>query len=131
VLALGLLCALLLAKPLNLFAHSEKRAITLGINMRRLQWQLYFLSAVLTATAVSLAGCIGFVGLIVPHVWRLLFGYDHRWLFPGCVLLGGTLLIFTDLLARILLAPEQLPVGIVMALLGAPVFLFLLRRQTL
>jgi iron complex transport system permease protein len=130
ILLLGLLLAMLMAKPLNLFVHSETRAATLGIHTKQLQWQLYFLSALLTATAVSLAGCIGFVGLIVPHIWRLLFGYDHRWLFPGCVLLGGTLLTLTDLLARTLLAPQQLPVGIVMALLGAPVFLILLRRQT-
>jgi len=83
---------------------------------------------VLTASAVALAGSVGFIGLIVPHLLRLLMGSDHRVILPGAVLLGGSLLTLADTLARSVLAPQQLPVGVITALIGVPVFLYLLNR---
>jgi iron complex transport system permease protein len=130
VLLVGLMISFSFARDLNILIRGEKEAAALGVNTRRLQWSLYFLSSLLTATAVTLAGCIGFVGLIVPHLFRLLFGYDHRFLLPGCVLLGGSLLTIADVVARHLLFPLELPVGIVMTLIGIPIFIFFLRKNS-
>jgi iron complex transport system permease protein len=91
---------------------------------------VYLLSALLTATAVMQAGTIGFVGLVIPHIARLLLGSDHRILLPAAALLGGSLLVLADALARTVLAPQQLPVGALTAMIGVPLFLFLLRTAT-
>jgi len=128
VLAAGLAAAFLLARPLNLLARGETVAATLGENPMRLRLAVYFLASLLTATAVTLGGAIGFVGLVVPHLVRLLTGADHRFLLPQAVLLGGGFLAVADTLARNLAAPLQLPVGVLTALLGVPVFLYLLTR---
>jgi len=128
VLATGLLLTLPLARSLNLLGRGELAAASLGVATGRLRWQVYTLASLLTGTAVSIAGSIGFVGLIAPHLVRLLLGSDHRLVLPGSVLLGGTLLVLADTLARTLLAPQQLPVGVLTALLGVPLFLLLLRR---
>jgi len=109
--------------------RGEQQAAALGVDVRPLRLGLYFLASLLTALAVTLAGSIGFVGLVVPHMLRLLVGGDHRVLLPASVLLGGSLLLLADTLARTLLAPQQLPVGVVMALIGVPVFLWLLYRS--
>ena len=93
-----------------------------------LHLQLYFLSALLTAFAVLIAGPIGFVGLIVPHILRMLGITDHRFLLPSSVLLGGSLLMLADAIARTIFSPVALPVGIITTLLGVPVFLLLLQR---
>ncbi len=127
VLGGGLLISLCFANALNIFTHGEKQAQTLGMNVPRFQVSIYLLSSLFTATAVSLAGCIGFVGFIVPHLVRLMAGYDHRYLLPGSVLLGGSLLTLADTIARTLMAPQQLPIGMIMSLLGVPIFLVLLR----
>lgn len=129
ILVLGLVLSLLLAKSLNVLSGGELRARTLGVNCRRLQLKLYFISAMLTACAVTIAGPIGFVGLVVPHLLRLLGIRDHYFLLPSSVLLGGTLLMIADSLARSLFAPEALPVGIITTLIGVPVFLILLKRN--
>jgi len=94
-------------------------------------WLVYLLASVLTATAVSIAGSIGFVGLIVPHLMRLLVGSDHRILIPAATLFGGLFLVLSDTLARTVLSPQQLPVGVITALLGVPLFLLLLNRARL
>lgn len=130
ILAFGLLFSLSVANELNILLRGDLEAQTLGVNTQRLYYKLYFLSALFTATAVSLAGSIGFIGLIVPHLFRLGFGYDHRLLLPGSALLGGSLLVIADTLARTLFAPQTVPVGIVMALIGIPLFLFLLQKRT-
>lgn len=127
-LALGLTISLLLARDLNLASRGELQAAALGVNMRRLQVWIYLLASMLTATAVTLAGTIGFIGLIVPHMVRQLTGSDHRLVLPGSVLLGGSLLVFADTVARTLIAPRQLPVGVLTAMIGVPVFLLLLHR---
>jgi len=128
-LFLGLALALRLAPALNILARGELDARALGVPTRWVQGQLYFLSSLLTACAVSLSGCIGFIGLIAPHLLRLVLGYDHRLLLPASVLLGGSLLTLADVLARTVAAPQQLPVGVVMTLLGVPVFLVVLARK--
>lgn len=115
-----------LAAQLNVLAHGELAAASLGVPVRRLRLLLYLLASLLAATAVTIAGSIGFVGLVVPHLLRLLIGGDHRLLLPACTLAGGTLLVIADTLARSLIAPQQLPVGAVTALLGVPLFLWLL-----
>ena len=126
VLLAGLAGALGLARPLNLLARGDLAAAALGEHPARLRLAVYFLASMLTATAVMLAGTVGFVGLIVPHALRLLSGSDHRRLLPNTVLLGGSFLVLADTAARTAIAPTQLPVGVLTALLGVPVFLFLL-----
>ena len=118
-----------IGRSLNILAHGEQTAGALGVNVRPLRYFIYLLASLLTATAVTLAGSIGFVGLIVPHMLRLLGVRDHRLLLPAATLLGGSLLIVADTLARTLLAPRQLPVGILTALVGVPVFLLLLHHS--
>ena len=128
ILISGLFISLWIAKPLDLLLHGETLAQTLGVNLKSLYLIIYLLGALLTATAVSIAGTIGFVGLIVPHIIRLCIGSRHRFLIPCSVLIGGSLLILADTAARTLFAPEQLPVGIFTVFIGVPVFLYLLLR---
>lgn len=128
ILVSCLIASFLLAKSLNILAHGELPAKSLGVNTRRLNLFLYIVSSLLTACAVSMAGCVGFVGLIVPHMLRLMGNSDHRFLLPASVLLGGSLLTIADMLARSLFAPIELPVGIITALIGVPLFILLLRR---
>jgi len=128
VLAFGLLITLPRARSLNLLARGEQQAAALGVDVRPLRLQLYLTASLLTAAAVAIGGSIGFVGLVVPHMLRLFAGSDHRLLLPASVLGGGTLLLVADTLARTLLAPQQLPVGVLTAMLGVPLFLYLLQR---
>jgi len=130
VLAAGLLLTWPLARDLNVLARGELQAGALGVDTARLQALLYLLASLLTAVAVVQAGSIGFVGLVIPHLMRLLGLTDHRRLLPAAALAGGSLLVLADALARTVLAPQQLPVGIITALLGVPLFLLLLRRGT-
>ncbi len=116
------------ARSLNLLARGDRQAAALGVAVPGLRRQLYLSASLLTAGAVTIGGSIGFVGLVVPHLLRLLGGADHRWLLPNAVIAGGTLLLVADTLARTLFAPQQLPVGVLTALLGVPLFLFLLQR---
>jgi len=120
-----------LARSLNVLAMGETTARLLGEPTRQMLWLVYLLASVLTATAVSMAGSIGFVGLIVPHLMRLLVGSDHRILIPAATLFGGLFLVLSDTLARTVLSPQQLPVGVITALLGVPLFLLLLNRARL
>ena len=129
VLLAGLILSWPLARQLNILARGDTVAGALGVPVMRLNKQLYLLAAVLTATAVTQAGSIGFVGLVVPHMLRLAGLHDHRVLLPACLLGGATLLLLADTLARTLLAPQQLPVGVITAGIGVPVFLYLLHRE--
>jgi len=131
ILAVIFLVCLGLARSLNVLAMGETTARLLGEPTHRLLWIIYLLASILTATAVSIAGNIGFVGLIVPHLMRLLVGSDHRVLLPASALFGGLFLVVSDTLARTVMAPQQLPVGVVTALLGVPLFLLLLNRARL
>ena len=128
-LAVALLCAMPFARELNLLARGLLQAQALGVSVGRLRYAIYLLASLATAASVTTAGSIGFVGLIVPHLVRLATGNDQRVLLPATVLAGGSLLVLADTLARTLIAPQQLPVGVLTALIGVPVFLFLLSRQ--
>ncbi|MGD2116882.1 MAG: iron ABC transporter permease [Chromatiales bacterium] len=129
LLLVATLVSWLLARDLNLLTHGEQRAATMGSPVRLVRWITFGLASLCTAVAVSLAGSIGFIGLIVPHLLRLLIGSNHRLLLPAAVLTGGSLLTLADTGARSLLAPQQLPVGVITALLGVPLFLYLLRHR--
>ena len=128
-LGLVLLLVWPLLRDLNMLALGQQRAFALGIATQQLSWMLYAIAAIATALAVTTAGMIGFVGLIVPHALRLFIGQDQRLLIPASALTGGIVLLLADILARIVIAPEQLPVGVVTALLGAPLFIWLLSKH--
>ncbi len=125
----GLIFSMLLASQLNILIRGDKLAATLGINLKQLHIKIYILASLLTAAAVVQAGSIGFVGFIVPHLIRLTGLTDHRFLLPAATLGGGILVLVADTAARIIIAPQQLPVGIITALIGIPLFLFLLQRD--
>ena len=128
-LILGLMLSLPLSRDLNILARGDILASSLGVSVKRLQFSIYLICALLTSVAVMTAGSIGFVGLIVPHGLRRMGGHDHRILLPGAAFLGGSLLLLADTLARTVVAPQQLPAGAIMALIGVPLFLYLLRRK--
>ncbi len=119
-----------LARPLNLFAVGEETAAFLGVRTERAKLLAYGTASLLTAAAVAVSGVIGFVGLVVPHVVRMLWGGDHRFLLPASVLLGATFAVLADTLARTAAAPTELPIGVVTAFVGVPFFIYLLRRRT-
>ena len=121
--------ALPFGRHLNLLARGPQQAAALGLPVRRMEWGVYLAAAMITAVAVTVAGSVGFVGLIVPHMLRLLIGFDQRVILPASALAGGTLLVLADTLARTVIAPEQLPVGVITAMLGVPIFLWLLHRS--
>lgn len=129
VLALALLIMLPRARDLNLLSHGELQAAALGVDHKPLRRWLYLTASLLTATAVAQAGSIGFIGLLTPHLLRLTGCHDHRQLLVAAPLLGGTLLLAADIVARTIIAPQQLPTGVITALLGIPLFLALLWRQ--
>ena len=118
------------ARPLDLLALGEEPAQYLGADVERVKRRVYVAASLLTAAAVAVSGVIGFVGLIVPHVARLIWGHQHRALLPASFLAGGALVLLADTVARTAVAPREVPVGIVTALLGVPVFVLLLRRWT-
>ncbi len=129
VLVVALLLTLPLARDLNVLARGDDSAAALGVAVSRVSSAVFTLAALTTAAAVTTAGSVGFVGLIVPHAMRLLIGNDHRLLLPAAGLAGGCLLLLADTIARTIVAPTQLPVGVITALIGVPVFLLLLRRR--
>jgi len=128
-LAAVLAVALFFARDATLLARGDMTAASLGVSVRGTTLALHALAAFATAVAVTLAGSVGFVGLVIPHAVRLVIGNDQRWLMPAAVLAGGALLTFADTVARTLVAPAQLPVGVLTAVVGVPLFLWLLRRS--
>ena len=117
------------ARKLNLMVQGEETALQLGVNVQATKYILLIVTSLITAVAVSLAGIIGFVGIMVPHMMRLVFGSDHRLLMPAAALFGASFLVVADTLARTVLMPAELPVGVITALCGAPYFIFLMRRK--
>lgn len=128
ILAGALAFALRAARSINVMVLHAEAATTLGIKVGTLRQGLFFSSALLTASAVTSAGSIGFIGLIVPHACRFALGPDHRLLLPAAALVGGIFLVLADTLARTILAPQQLPVGVLTALVGVPIFLIQLHH---
>jgi len=129
ILLFGLLVTFLLARQLNILSRGDLQASALGVSVKPLRISLFLLASLLTAIAVTQAGSVGFVGLVVPHMLRLISGSDHRLLIPASVLLGGSLLLISDTIARTIIAPQQLPVGVITAFIGVPFFLILLNRN--
>lgn len=128
VLALLLAAAATQARPLNLLLRGDLQAFAQGVDVRRVRRRLVLISALATATAVTLAGAVGFVGFVAPHLMRRLLGNDQRALLPASVLAGAVLVLLADTVARTAVAPLQLPVGVLTALIGVPVFIALARR---
>lgn len=129
LLVLATAAGVALGRPLNVLARGESLAATVGLDVRNLRRVVFVLSSLLTGCAVSTAGSIGFVGLVTPHLARLALGNDQRVVLAGSALLGGFVLMAADLAARVVLAPRQLPVGALTALVGVPIFLALMLRQ--
>jgi iron complex transport system permease protein len=127
LLLAGLVGGLAVSRSLNVLIRGELFALSLGVNIKPLRLVLFFSASVFTATAVTIAGSVGFVGLIIPHMLRLMGARDHRVLIPACLLLGGSFLVLADSLARTVIAPQQLPVGVVTAVIGVPAFILILR----
>lgn len=125
----ALFCIFKLSHQLNILQLGDEDAHYLGINVARIKQYLLLLSALLIGTAVAVSGIIAFVGLVVPHMIRLRIGADHRWLLPGSALGGACLLLLADTLARTLLAPTEIPVGLFTSLIGGPYFLWLILRH--
>ncbi len=117
------------AGDLNILLNGEKEAMHLGVDVPRVRLVVYIAASILTGVAVSVSGAIGYVGLLVPHVMRLLFGSDHRVLLPTAALGGAIAIVIADTLARTVVAPSEVPVGAMTAVAGAPLFLYLLRRR--
>ena len=128
-LVIGFVLLYAQARKLNLFVQGEETALHLGVNVERTKQWLLVVTSLIISVAVSLAGIIGFVGIMVPHLMRLVFGSDHRLLLPVSALFGASFLIAADTIARVIFAPAELPVGVITALCGAPYFIFLLKRN--
>ena len=125
----GLAAAMAGARTLNVLGTGDRQAALLGVEVAPARLMIYAMASLLTALAVTTAGIVGFVGLVVPHLIRLIGGSDHRLVIPGSALAGGALLVIADTIARTALAPRQLPVGAITAAVGVPLFLVLLRRE--
>jgi iron complex transport system permease protein len=117
------------ARPLNALLAGEETAIGLGVNIERFRIQLFIVTSLMVGTVVAISGAIGFVGLMIPHIVRLLVGSDHRRVLPIGALLGGVYLVLVDLVGRTIIAPQELPVGIVTAAVGGPFFIWLMRQR--
>ncbi len=126
---IGIVLTLLFPKKLNILMLGDEIAIGLGLNVERTRMIFIAIASLLAASAVSVVGLLGFVGLIVPHAARLIIGSDYRYLFPATAILGATIVVLCDTVARLIFDPVEIPVGIVMSLLGAPFFLYLLRER--
>ena len=129
LIALGLVGGIRIAKSLNVLSRGDLVAVSLGVNVNLLRIILYFSAAIFTAVAVTIGGSVGFVGLVTPHILRMLGARDHRILIPASALLGGSIVLIADTLARTILAPQQLPVGIFTAIIGVPCFLFIMNSS--
>jgi len=129
ILVIALAVALALARDMNVLSRGDDTANAIGVAVPRVTFALHATAALATAAAVTTAGTVGFVGLVVPHALRIVIGNDQRVLLPAAALAGGTLLVLADTLARSIVAPVQLPVGVITALIGVPSFLYLLARS--
>ncbi len=128
-ICIGIIITYVFARGLNIMLLGEESAHHLGIDVEKLKKILIVTSALIAASAVAVSGIIGFVGLIIPHIMRILVGPDHRILIPSAVMTGGIFLVWSDTIARIVMAPAEIPVGIITALFGAPFFLYLIRKR--
>jgi iron complex transport system permease protein len=119
-----------LSNPMNLLLMGKEMAQTLGVNIKAVTFTLLVATSFMVSATVSYCGLVGFVGLVMPHMLRLVFGPDHRVLVPACVFGGGTYMIFCDLVARTFSKQGEMPVGVITAMIGAPLFIYLLKRSS-
>jgi iron complex transport system permease protein len=128
--ALGIsLLAMVWAREFNLFMMGEDQAKQLGMNVKRFKRTMMIIASILTAICVAFCGIIGFVGLIIPHACRMALGTDHRLIMPASIVLGACLMLFSDLIARTVLSPLELPVGAITAMIGTPIFAYMLVKR--
>jgi len=125
---LGIFISILLARNLNIMSLGEEEAIASGLNVEKIKIIFFLISSLITAVVVSCCGMIGFVGLIIPHISRRIVGPDHRQLIPACAFIGAIFLILCDILARRIVQPMELPIGVITALIGGPFFIILLKK---
>ncbi|MDD7738643.1 MAG: iron ABC transporter permease [Fusicatenibacter sp.] len=136
VIAISVICLvcvvlmLLLSSSLDVLMLGDETASNLGLNIRRIKFLIIILCTVLTGSIVAVSGVIGFVGLVIPHIARLFVGSTHRKLIPATILIGGVFVIWSDIISRVIVAPEELPIGVVTSCIGAPFFLWLLRKNS-
>jgi len=128
--AVALVCGMLLSRSLDILLLGDRHAEALGVDLKLLRRRLLLMASAVTAIAVTAAGTIGFVGLVVPHLMRLIFGSLHRFVLPASAVGGGLLLMLADTASRTVIAPAELPVGVLTAIIGVPVFLYLLLRRS-
>jgi len=129
LLVIVLVWLLLRARPLDALQVGDHAAVTLGVGVGRLRIELFVVTAALTAVLVAVSGAVGFVGLVIPHIVRLLVGGLHRRVIPTAALLGGVFMVWVDVAARVLAAPEEIPLGILTAFIGGPLFVVLMRHR--
>ncbi len=129
ILVAAFLILMILHRAMNTMLLGESTSVVLGMNVKRTRKIIVLISALLAGSIVSVSGSIGFVGLIIPHIVRNIVGPDHKYVIPAAALMGGVFIVFSDVAARLLVAPQELPIGIVTALLGAPYFVYLVRKN--
>ena len=127
-----LICLIILMinyRSLNILLFGEETATTLGISVTKIQKLLIFIASLMSGVVISVSGTIGFVGLMVPHFSRMIIGSNHKKVLPFSLIIGAVLVVFVDIIARVAIAPEELPVGILTAIIGGPIFIYLLRKE--
>jgi iron complex transport system permease protein len=130
LIACGIFVIFINSRSLNLLMTGEQEALALGVEVKRVQIGVYIAASLITGAAVAAGGAIGFVGLIIPHAVRLAGGSDNRLVIPGSALGGAAFLLFADTLARTVIAPRELHIGVITAFIGVPVFIYLMRRSS-
>jgi iron complex transport system permease protein len=129
IAVIGIIISCFFARSLNIMSLGEEEAITMGLNVEYIKLVFFIISSLIVAAVVAVCGMIGFVGLIIPHIARRLVGPDHRSLIPASAICGAIFLILCDLLARRIMAPTEMPVGVITAVFGGPFFIILLKRS--
>ncbi len=129
IVIIGILILMLYARQLNAMLIGVETAHTLGVNTRQLKWQLIFIVAVMIGVIVAFCGMIGFIGFVIPHIVRSLFGANHKFVIPISAFCGSVFLLCCDMVARTIVAPEELPIGIITSVIGAPFFIYILQRR--
>jgi iron complex transport system permease protein len=130
LVVIGSLLIFVNARSLNLLMTSDQEAMALGVDVNRVYVTVFLAASLITGAAVAVSGVIGFVGLIIPHAVRLVGGSDNRLVVPGSALVGAAFLLLADVIARTVVAPREMHIGVITALIGAPVFVYLLRRTS-
>ena len=125
----GIILLIIYHRQLNAMLLGEETAHTLGVNTKKLRWQLIIVIAIMIGIIVAFCGMIGFIGFVIPHIVRSLFGANHKFVIPISAFIGAIFLLICDIIARIIVIPEELPIGIITSMIGAPFFIYILERK--